>query len=69
MFGKMQKYEVRARLILERGASGLTVGAVITQEAKKLCEEGGQNERKNAGQRERDASCWISWDKLISMLN
>lgn len=56
-------------MILERGASGLTVGADITQEASEVCEEETQNERKDAGRRERDASCWIPWHKHISTLN
>lgn len=44
VFGKMLKYYVRACVILESGASGLTVGVEITKEARKCKrEEHGKN--------------------------
>lgn len=43
MFGKMLKYKGIGCVILECGASGLTVGGEITQEAKKVCDEGREN--------------------------
>lgn len=43
MFGKMLKYKGIGCVILECGASGLTVGGGITQETKKVWEEGREN--------------------------
>lgn len=48
VFGKTLKHKVRAHASLECGASGLTVGVQITQEAKAECEKRKQRGRIQA---------------------
>lgn len=57
--GERQKHEVRARLILESGASGLSVGARVTQEARN-----GVRKEDGVGEVGHAAAAGVPWETL-----